>query len=155
MAEYIGSPDAIKEHSRGIFEVQGNNLEVLNYLNEGLDLKEYRDYVFITNQAIKDPEFRYPKMIHFVSERGFERFVQSGVHNASRAGITIVRKWLIPDLNSLGYELWVDKTPKSQMPLKQIKLNKLGSRGSGWHKEPISHSYATKFGKAPRHVRGR
>lgn len=44
---------------------------------------------------------------------------------------------------------------KKAMPLVQTKVQKLGSKGSGWHKEPVSHSYATKFGKAPQNVRGR
>lgn len=44
---------------------------------------------------------------------------------------------------------------KAQASLTMTKFTRLGSKGSGWHKEPISHSYATKFGKAPKHVRGR
>lgn len=44
---------------------------------------------------------------------------------------------------------------REQMPLTQTKVTKLGSKGSGWHKEPVSHSYATKYGKAPARVRGR
>lgn len=159
MSEIIGSPDAIKENNYGIFEVQASNAEISNYLNDTLDLREFQDYVFITNQSISDPDKRYPKMIHFVSRRGFERFLQSGVHNANRAGITIVRKWLIPDLNDSGYELWNEKSlfssKKAQMPMTMTHMGKLGSLGSGWHKEPVSHSYASKFGKAPAKVRGR
>jgi hypothetical protein len=44
---------------------------------------------------------------------------------------------------------------KAPLPLTQTKVQTLGSKGSGWHKEPVSHSYATKYGKAPKHVRGR
>lgn len=47
------------------------------------------------------------------------------------------------------------ESKKAQVPLTMTKFTRLGSKGSGWHKEPISHSYATKFGKAPKHVRGR
>lgn len=108
MAKYIGSPEEIKENNKGIFEVQGNMNEILIYLDEGLDLKEFRDYVFVANMPIRVPETYYPFMIHFVSDKGFARFVQSGVGNASSAGVTIVRKWLIPDLKKVGYGLWVN-----------------------------------------------
>jgi hypothetical protein len=50
------------------------------------------------------------------------------------------------------------KAELKQKELKAIqmtKVPKLGSNGSGWFEEPISHRYASKFGKAPKHVRGR
>lgn len=100
MVEYISSPKEIIKNNRGIFEVKGSNVELDIYLKEGLDLKEFYDYVLVANQTIGNPP-KSVKMLHFVSQRGFIRFVQNG----SASSQYVIRKWFVPDLKKANYSL--------------------------------------------------
>ena len=108
----IRSPKEIEENNQGIFEVKGTNVAIDVYMKDKLDLKEFRDYVLITNQVIMvnqvigEPEPFSVKMLHFVSMKGFMRFIQSGVSSANRNGVRIVRKWLVEDLKDVNYSLF-------------------------------------------------
>jgi hypothetical protein len=102
----ISIPQEIKDNNRGIFEVRGDTREILKYLQDDLDLKEFKDFAFITNQTIEDvtvelKRFRKSvKMIHFLSMKGFVRFIQSGPQRM------VVNKWMIPNLKKVNYSLW-------------------------------------------------
>jgi hypothetical protein len=109
------SPAMIKEKNKGIFQIKGSIKDVIVYLEDTLDLQEFKDFVLVANRALwimDNYEIDgtavkyYPLMLHFVSDKGYARFVQSGVGVAARAGVTIVQKWSIPDLKKAKYELW-------------------------------------------------
>ena len=102
----IRSPKEIEENNQGIFEIKGTNVAIDNYMKDNLDLKEFRDYVLVTNQVIGESEPFSVKMLHFVSMKGFMRFIQSGASSANRNGVRIVRKWLVEDLKNVNYSLF-------------------------------------------------
>ena len=99
----ISTPKQIKENNQGIFQVKGTNVAIDRYLQYNLDIKEWQDYVLVANQTMNFAgRIENVKMLHFVSQRGFYRFVQSG-NSSSKF---VIRKWLIPDLKKSDYSLW-------------------------------------------------
>jgi hypothetical protein len=110
----------------------------------------------------------------FIQIRGFPSILVFGTGDAQIMGegqsggrqvtdfVHKVENAFIDKYGASKYNEGMDKLmhPKETVPvplkgMQQTKVQTLGSQGSGWHKEPVSHSYATKYGKAPARVRGR
>ena len=93
----ISTPKDIRKNNQGIFIFEVSSRDVDKYLVNDLDLREFKDFVIITNQTIKGG---LPiKVLHFVSQKGFARFAASG--NKFK-----VWKQSVPDMKQMKYSLW-------------------------------------------------